>query len=265
MPSGAVTAALTVQLPLGAIETPERVIVAEPAFAEVVPPQLEIKPFGAATVKPAGRMSVKATPVSPAKPFGFAIEKLTVVEPSGTNLSGVKALLITGGDTTVMIAVAVLPSKLSSETTVLVTLDATPGVPPKTETLNVQDPPAGIVAPVRLIKDRPEAALIVPPPQFPITAPATVSPKGRLSLKPTPVRAAVPFGLVTVKLTVVVVFNGIEAGRNDLFNEGEVKAAGKHGLEKAAAPNWVAFPKSFVVVPGISFPKLKTHDAPVPA
>ena len=265
MPSGAVTEALTVQLLLAAIEPPERLIVPAPAFADGVPAQFEIRALGAATVKPAGKTSVNATPASPAKLFGFAIEKLTVVEPNGTNLAGVKTLLITGGDTTVRLADAVLPSKLSSETTVLVTFNSTPGVPPKTGMLNVQDPPAGMVAPVKLIKDVPETALITPPPQLPVTAPATVSPAGKLSVKLTPVRPAVALGLVIVKPTVVVEFKGIEDGRNALLSEGEVRAAGKQGLAKATPPYCADFPKSFVVVPGISFPKLKTHDDPVPA
>lgn len=253
------------QLPLAAIAPPERLIALEPAFPDAVPPQFEIKALGAATVKPGGKASVNATPASPAKLFGLTIEKLTVVEPNGTNLAGVKALLITGGDTTVRLADAELPSKLSSETTVLVTFNSMPGVPPKTGILNVQDPPAGIVAPTKLIKDVPETALITPPPQLPVTAPATVSPEGRLSVKPTPVRSAVALGLVIVNPTVVVAFNGIEDGRKPLLNEGEVRAAGKHGLAKAIPLNCVDFPKSFVVVPGISFPKLKTHDGPVPA
>src|SRR5262249_30092803 len=40
--------------------------------------------------------------------------------------------------------------------------------------------------------------------------------------------------------------------------------AGKHGLG-VDVPYCAAFPKSFVVVPEISLPKLKRHEGPVPA
>ena len=40
--------------------------------------------------------------------------------------------------------------------------------------------------------------------------------------------------------------------------------AGKHGFCMLVL-YCEAFPKSVVVVPGMSFPKLKRHDAPVPA
>ena len=52
MPSGAVTVAVTVQFPLDPIVPPERLMVPDPAFAVVVPPQVELKPLGLATTNP---------------------------------------------------------------------------------------------------------------------------------------------------------------------------------------------------------------------
>src|SRR3982751_4360005 len=103
MPSGAVTVAVTVQAPLDEIEPLDRLIAPEPGDAVAVPPQVEIKPLGLATTKPDGRASVKATPVSAAKLFGFVMEKLTVVVPPGRNLLGTNALLMDGGAITVRV------------------------------------------------------------------------------------------------------------------------------------------------------------------
>jgi hypothetical protein len=106
MPSGAVTVAVTVQLPLIVIEPPERLMLAEPGDAVAVPPQVEVRLLTAATVRPAGKESVNATPVSGTKLFGFVMEKLTVVVPPGRNLLGTNALLIDGGATTSSVAKA---------------------------------------------------------------------------------------------------------------------------------------------------------------
>src|SRR5579863_6393679 len=103
------------QLPLIAIEPPARLIVPEPGVAVAIPPQVEVRPLGVATTSPAGSASVNATPVSAAKLFGFVIEKLTVVVPPGRNLLGTKLLLMDGGNSTAIEAVAPSPSRDSFE------------------------------------------------------------------------------------------------------------------------------------------------------
>src|SRR5258708_20195776 len=50
---------------------PDRLTVPEPATAVAVPPQVLLNPLGVATTRPAGRLSVKATPVSATLAFGF--------------------------------------------------------------------------------------------------------------------------------------------------------------------------------------------------
>src|ERR1017187_3879891 len=111
MPSGAVTVAVTVQEPPALIVPNARLIVPVPAVAVAVPLQVEDRPWGLATTKPAGRKSRKPTPVSPppTKLFGFEIWKLTTEVPPGTISTGVKNLLMIGGAITRTVAVDVLP------------------------------------------------------------------------------------------------------------------------------------------------------------
>lgn len=54
----------TVQLAFGARLAPERLTVEEPAVAVAVPPHVLFRPEGVATTRPAGRLSVNATPFS---------------------------------------------------------------------------------------------------------------------------------------------------------------------------------------------------------
>ena len=63
---------------------PLRLTDPEPAVAVTVPPQLLVSPFGVATIKPAGRLSVKPTPVSEIEfAAGFVIVNVSeVVAPS---------------------------------------------------------------------------------------------------------------------------------------------------------------------------------------
>ena len=72
-----------------------------PAAAVMVPPQVLVSPFGVATTRPGGRVSVNATPVN-ATVFaaGFVIVKLRLVVPF-TGIEAVpNALLMLGGATT---------------------------------------------------------------------------------------------------------------------------------------------------------------------
>ena len=53
---------VTVQLLLVATVPPVNEMVPDPAVAVAVPPQVLLKPFGVETTRPAGRLSVNATP-----------------------------------------------------------------------------------------------------------------------------------------------------------------------------------------------------------
>ena len=94
----------------------------EPATAVTVPPQLLLRPFGEATTKPAGRLSVNAIPVSDTLAFGLPSVKFNTVEPFCTTVPGAKALLIVGGAATLKVADAELPVPPFVELTALVLL-----------------------------------------------------------------------------------------------------------------------------------------------
>ena len=222
MPSGAVTVAVTVQLPLLGIPPPERLMIIDPGVAMAVPPQVEVKPLGLATTKPAGSESVKATPVSATKLFGLVIEKLTVVVPPGMNLLGTNDLLITGGATTSRVADAVLPDPAILATTLPVTLFLTPAVSPVTVTLKVHDVIAGSVAPVRTIELEPVGAVTGVPLQEALDPLNTTTPGGKLSVNPTPARAT-GFGFVIVKINRAFAPSGIEVGLKILLMLGGPK------------------------------------------
>lgn len=84
-------------------------------------------------------------------------------------------------------------------------LFCTPPLIPVTFTENVQVAAAARVAPERLTDAEPAAAVMTPPPQEPVRplGVETSRPPGRVSVKPTPVRLTVVFGLEIEKLRVV--------------------------------------------------------------
>ncbi len=98
----------------------------------------------------------------------------------------------------------------------------TPVVVPVTFTENVQDDPAPgdtvSVPPDRLTLPLPATAVIVPLPQVPVKplGVATTTPAGKVSVNATPLSATLVFGLVMVKLNVLLVFTGILIGLKDL-------------------------------------------------
>src|SRR5437868_2285262 len=92
-----------------------------------------------------------------------------------------------------------------------------PATVPVTCTLNVHEPLAGIVAPDRLAAIEPPVAVIVPPPQEPVTVLEfeTTSPAGKVSVKATAVSGIVfTGGLATVKLRLVLPLSGMELAPN---------------------------------------------------
>src|SRR5712692_9527933 len=132
---------------------PDRLMLPLPATAVIVPAPQEPVTLGvAATTTPAGRLSVKATPLSALAVFGLTMVKLSVLLAFSATLVGLKALLMVGGATTVNTAVLlVVPVPPSVEVTAPVVLFFTPAVVPVTFTENVQVDPAASVAPDRLI------------------------------------------------------------------------------------------------------------------
>jgi len=111
----------------------------------------------------------------------------------------------------VMLAEADPPGPDSVEVTAPVVLFFTPTVVPVTFTEKVQLLLAGIVPPVSDTLPDPATAVMVPLPQLPDNpfGVATTNPAGRLSVNATPVSPSPLFGLLMVKLSDVVAFNGI--------------------------------------------------------
>jgi hypothetical protein len=160
-----------------------------------VPPQTVAEAL--ATASPAGKLSVKATPVSAtACAAGLAMVKVNDVVEFSVIDAGLKALAITGGATTLMLAEAVPPVPPSLEVTAPVTLFFSPADVPVTFTENVHELLAANVAPDKLITLPPAVAVIVPPPQVPVRPLGvdTTSPAGSVSVNPTPVKTVVVFG-----------------------------------------------------------------------
>ena len=81
--------------------TPVRLTVDEAATAVAVPPHVLDKPLGVATINPAGKLSVKFTPVKVVVVFGLLMEKVSAVLVPVKIGFPVNDLEITGGATTV--------------------------------------------------------------------------------------------------------------------------------------------------------------------
>jgi hypothetical protein len=99
----------TVQLALAASVPAERLMEPEPATAVAVPPQVLLNALGVATTRPAGRLSVKAIPVSVTLVFGFWMVNVSDVVPFSGMVAAPNTLVMVGGEATVKLAVAVLP------------------------------------------------------------------------------------------------------------------------------------------------------------
>jgi hypothetical protein len=215
-----VTVTLNWHWPFAAMVAPVKAI---PVGAVVVsvPPQTVAEAL--ATVSPVGRVSVNATPVS-ATVFaaGLVMVKVSEVVAFSAIVDGLKAFVIDGGATTLMLAEAVPPVPPSVEVTLPVVLFCTPAVMPVTFTENVQEALAASDAPDKLITFVPAVAVIVPPPQVPVRPLGVemTKPAGKVSLNPTPVSVVVVLGLLMVKLSEVVPFSGMVAAPNALLMVG---------------------------------------------
>jgi len=124
-----VTFTENVQELFAAMVPPVRLIILVPAVAVIVPlPQEPISPLGVETTRPAGSVSVNATPVS-AVALPFWMVKVRLVEPFSGMVAAPNAFVITGGPTTVIEALEVLPVPPFVELTVTL-LFFTPAVVP---------------------------------------------------------------------------------------------------------------------------------------
>src|SRR5258708_36272824 len=100
-----------------------------PAVGVIVPPPGEpVRPLGVATIRPAGRVSVKPTPESEEPELGLVMVKLRVEVLPCAMVVGLNDLPMVGGATTSRFADAVSPLPPSVEVTALVTLFFVPAV-----------------------------------------------------------------------------------------------------------------------------------------
>ena len=238
-----VTVTLNTHWLLTAIIAPVR---AMPAGAVVVKVPLQVLAEELSTVNPVGSASVNATPVTAtAFAVGFVSVNCNEAVAFSAIVVGLNALAIDGGATTVSIAVLlVVPVPPSVEVTFPVVLLLLPAVVPVTSTENVHEEPAPgdavSVPPVRLMALLPVVAVIAPLPQEPVTlgGVATRTPAGKLSVKASPLRVLAVFGLVMVKLSMLLAFNTTLVGLNALLMVGGVNTV-TLALEIFPAPSWV--------------------------
>lgn len=197
-----------VQKLFAATVPPDKLMLLPPAVALTDPLQPFTTPGVLETTRPAGRLSVKATPVN-ASPFELLILNVTVVFPPTGIAVGLKVLRILGGATTVRLAVDELPVPPSVEVTGPAVFVRTPAAFPVTLTEILHDVFAAMDPPLRLMSLDPAVAVTVPLQVFvtPGVA-ATTKPVGRASKNATPV-SGIPFEFEIWKLTVVVPPRGI--------------------------------------------------------
>ena len=202
-----VTLTLNVHVALGAMLAPLKAITPVPLVVFSVP--LQRATDDVATVNPAGKVSLNATPVKVTVVFGFVMVKVNVVLLPNGMLATAKLLLMVGGATTVTVAVFdVAPVPPSVEVIAPVVLFFTPAVAPVTVRLNVHVPLAARLPPLKAIT--PVAAVDVNvPPHCAVDESATVNPAGKVSLNAMPVNATVGLGFVTVNVNNVVPFKAI--------------------------------------------------------
>src|SRR5260370_39316794 len=113
-----VTFTAKVQEVLCARVAPERLMTLVACVAVIVPPPQEpVRPWGVATTRPAGKVSLKPIPLSTVVVLLFWMVKVNEVVPLSGMLAAPNALMITGGATTVILALEVLPVPPSVEVT----------------------------------------------------------------------------------------------------------------------------------------------------
>ena len=154
----------------------------------VPPPQVPVRPLGVEITRPAGRVSLKPTPVSVVVALLFWMVKLRLVEPFSGMLAAPNDLMMTGGPTTVIDALEVLPKPALVELACTL-LFFTPAVVPWTFTETVQLVFGASAAPLKDTATDPSTAVAVPlQVLFRLPGVATINPPGKLSLNATPFR-----------------------------------------------------------------------------
>lgn len=214
----AFTFKLNVHDALAARLAPVRLMLLVPLIAVMVPAMHDpVRPEGLAITIPGGKLSENPTPVSVSVfEAGLASVKVRLVVPFIAILDDPNDLVMVGGASTLMPADAVPPVPPSFDVTAPVVLFCAPAAVPVTLTLKVHEELAASVPPARAMLAPLALAVIVPEPQVPVTPGVadTVSPAGNVSLTATPLKATVAFGLVMVKLSVVLPFSGMETPPN---------------------------------------------------
>jgi hypothetical protein len=122
-----------------------------PATGTNVPPQVSVALGGVLTIIPLGKVSVNPTPVNATVAFGLVIVKLIVTTPMIGDTDFENDLLMVGGATTVIEAMALVPVPPLAELTLPVLLFFTPAVVPVTVTLNMQAPLWAMAPPVSVM------------------------------------------------------------------------------------------------------------------
>ena len=231
------------QLLLAATEPPLRLIDVDVEVAPLTVPLHVFERLGVvATCRPLGNVSLTARPVSvTVLPVGLVMVSVSVVfEPVPTGmLLAPNDLVMVGGISTEMLAVAVPPVPPSFELTLPVVLVFVPDVVLVTLPVMVQLLLVGIEPPLMLT-----ALLATPPPpnvapeQLVVAAVEKVIPVGRVSLTATPVRGTVlAVGLVIVMVMVEVpVVTAMLAEPNALVMVGADTAV---SVADAVPPVWL--------------------------
>src|SRR5262249_9831050 len=203
-----------VQELLAGIVPPDKLLTLVPCVAVIVPaPQVPLSPLGVEITRPAGSVSLKATPLRATVVLLFWMVKVKLGERFKGIEAAPNALLMVGGATTVIEAFDVLPVPPLVDVTCTLLFFA-PAVVPCTFSETVQFEFGATEAPDKLTVEDPSAAVAVPPLQLVVTllGVAATRPAGRLSVKATPV--SVRFWLLLlsmVKVRLVVAFSGIVA------------------------------------------------------
>jgi hypothetical protein len=195
---------------LAARDPAERLTTPEAAVAVIVPPpQVPESPLGVEITRPAGKVSVKATPERLCVALAFWMVKVNDVVPASGIVATPNTLEIVGGATTVTVAFEVLPTPEVVEVTCTL-LFFTPAVAPCTFTDTRHDIVTGNAPAARLTEDEPATAVAVPPHVFVrLGVAATVKPAGKLSVNARPARAAIVFGFWMLKVNRVVPVSGM--------------------------------------------------------
>jgi hypothetical protein len=173
------------------------------------------------TTRPAGKLSVKPTPVNEVPVFGLLTVRVRLVPPFSGIVAAPNDFLIEGGVArTITLAVAVLPVPPLVDVTVT-ELFLTPGEVPVTLRL-IRHPVSApmSVPPLKLTLLPPGAAVTVLPVQG-LTSPfgvLTTRPAGKLSVKPIPVNEVLGsgFGFLMVMIRLVLPFSGMMSGKKSL-------------------------------------------------